>query len=166
MVWLQEREATAPNPLDLVEEMVGANDWPFQRASESELMVEVDGRWCGYYLYFVWRAEMSALVFSCLFDQKVPAHRRAAVYELLARVNETLWLGHFELASEDGTAMFRHTVPLRGLSGPSAELLEDLVDAAVDQCEHFYPALQMVLWGGRPVEEAVQAALMETLGEA
>ncbi len=166
MEWLQEREAIAPNPLDLVEELVGANDWPFKRASESELMVEVDGRWCGYYLHFVWRAEMSALVFSCLFDQKVPTHRRAAVYELLARVNETLWLGHFELASEDGTAMFRHTVPLRGLSGPSAELLEDLVDAAVDECERFYPALQMVLWGGRPAAEAVQAALMETLGEA
>ncbi len=38
--------------------------------------------------------------------------------------------------------------------------------AAVGECERFYPALQMVIWGGRSVEEAVQAALMETLGEA
>ena len=30
----------------------------------------------------------------------------------------------------------------------------------------FYPALQMVLWGGRSVGEAVEAALMETVGEA
>ena len=46
------------------------------------------------------------------------------------------------------------------------EQLEDLVDAAVGECERFYPALQMVVWGGRSVDEALSAALMETVGEA
>jgi hypothetical protein len=166
MVWLEERQATRPNPLDLVEELIGANDWRFERPSDCELMAEIDGQWCGYYLYFVWREEMNAITFSCHFDQKVPFHRRTPIYELLARVNERLWLGHFELASEDGAALFRHTLSLRGFAGVSAEVLEDLVDVAVEECERFYPALQMVLWGGRPVGEAVEAALMETQGEA
>ena len=166
MVWLQERQEPSGNPLDVLEELVGANDWQFERASDSELMVEIDGRWCGYHLCFVWREELGAVFFTCQFDQKVPPHRRASVYELLARVNEILWMGHFNLSSEDGLAMFRHTVPLRGLHWVSAELLEDLIDAALSECERFYPAFQMVLWGGRSVEEALHAALMETKGEA
>ena len=62
--------------------------------------------------------------------------------------------------------LYRHTVLLRGLRGASVEQLEDLVDAAVNECERFYPALQMVVWGGRSVDEALSAALMETVGEA
>lgn len=166
MEWLQEGQVTSSNPLDLLEELVSANNWVFQRGSDSELMVEIEGRWCGYYLFFVWRADLGAVSFSCHFDQKVSAQSRGAVYELLARVNETLWLGHFDMTSDDGTVMFRHTVLLRGLRGASVEQLEDLVDAAVGECERFYPALQMVVWGGRPVAEALAAALMETFGEA
>jgi hypothetical protein len=163
---LHASQETSPNPLDLLEELVSANDWNFQRSSDSELMVQVEGRWCGYYLLFKWREDLGAICFSCHFDSKIPAHSRGLVYELLGRVNETLWLGHFDLTSDDGTAMFRHTVLLRGLRGASVEQLEDLVDAAVSECERFYPALQMVVWGGRPVDEALAAALMETLGEA
>jgi hypothetical protein len=36
----------------------------------------------------------------------------------------------------------------------------------VGECERYYPPLQMVVWVGRPVDEALAAALMETLGEA
>jgi hypothetical protein len=166
MVWLQERQDPPGNPLDILEELVGANEWPFQRASDCELMVEIQGHWCCYYLYFVWRDDLSAVLFTCQFDQKVPAQRLGVVYELLARVNEIIWMGHFNISIDDGLAMFRHTVPLRGMRGASAELMEDMIDSAVGECERFYPALQMVLWGGRSVEEALQAALMETQGEA
>jgi len=55
---------------------------------------------------------------------------------------------------------------LRGQVGASVEQLEDLVDTAVTESERFYPALQMVVWGGRPVSEALQASLMEPMGEA
>jgi hypothetical protein len=88
------------------------------------------------------------------------------VNDLLVTANEKLWLGHFDLFAEEGSVVFRHTVPLRGLSGVSVEQLEDLVDTAVQECERFYPALQLVLWGGYSVEQAISVALMDTLGEA
>ncbi len=62
--------------------------------------------------------------------------------------------------------MFRHTVLLRGAGGVAAEQLEDLVDIAVAECERFYPAFQLLLWGGKSPEEAVAAAMLETVGEA
>ena len=156
----------APNPLDIVEEIVAANQWPFDRTSEDELVVEITGKWCDYRLYFMWRDDLSALHFTCAFDARVPDTRRREVHDLLALVNEKLWLGHFDVSLEEGMPMFRHTVPLRGLSGASVEQLEDLVDSAFTECERFYPAFQFVIWGGKSAQEAIAAALFETVGEA
>ena len=154
------------NPLDLLEELISANDWPFERHNDCELTVEFSGRWCHYHMFFVWQEKVSAMFFSCHFDARVPEGKRARVYELLGQVNEKLWLGHFDLPSDDAAPMFRHTVPMRGLLGTSVEQLEDLVDTALIECERFYPALQLVVWGGQTVGEALDAALMETVGEA
>ena len=75
MEWLQEDRGASHNPIDLLEELVRANDWTFERPTETELMVEVEGRWCGYYLLFIWRVDVGAVCFSCHFDQKLPARR-------------------------------------------------------------------------------------------
>ena len=161
-----ESTAFFGNPIDLVEEIVSANEWTHDRASEEELVVEISGRWCDYRLYFVWQEELCAMHFSCGFDMKVPKGRRAAVYELLALANEKLWLGHFDLSSDDNTPAFRHAVLLRGVGPGSGEQVEDLVDIAVSECERFYPAFQLVLWGGKRAPEAITAAMIDPLGEA
>ena len=166
MVMTAERRDPSSNPLEILEELVSANDWLFDRRSESEMLVEIAGRWCRYQLSFLWDDELSAIQFACYFDARVPTSRRTAVHELLAEVNEKLWLGHFDLNSEDGEMFFRHTMPFRGVASASIEQLEDLLDAGIIECERFYPALQLVLWGGESVELAMAAALMETVGEA
>ena len=154
------------NPIDVLEELVDANEWRFDRNSAEEMVVELTGRWCDYRLYFVWQEDLSAISFSCIVDLRVPAHRRASFLELLGVVNEKLWLGHFDVTSDEGMPMFRHTVPFRGVRGASVEQLEDLVDAAFTECERFFPAFQFVLWGGKTPEQAVEAAMLETVGEA
>ena len=55
---------------------------------------------------------------------------------------------------------------MRGASALSAEQLEDLLDIAINECERFYPALQLVVWGGRSVADAMTVARMDTIGEA
>lgn len=161
-----ETTATTHNPLDIVEEMVAANEWPFERASEDEMIVEIGGRWCEYRLFFVWQNDVSAMQFSCQFDMKVPSARKAAVHELLAEVNGRMWLGHFDVCSEEHTPMFRQTLLLRGTRAASVEQIEDLVEIAVAECERYYPAFQFVIWGGKSATEAVSAAILDTLGEA
>ena len=94
------------NPLDLMEEIVGANDWIFDRASQDEMAVEITGRWCDYRLLFLWQEDMGALHFSCLLESRVPVEKRREVSLLLALLNERMWLGHFDLSSEDGSAGF------------------------------------------------------------
>lgn len=162
----QTRIETPNNPLDVLEELVSANDWNFERHSECELMVQVSGRWCDYHMYVVWDRQMNAMFVSCQLDQRVPETKRSVVYELLVSINEDLWLGHFDFVRDEGTTMYRHAIPMRGAAGLSAEQLEDLVDVAIHECERFYPALQLVVWGGRSVAEAVMVARMDTHGEA
>jgi len=154
------------NPLDVLEELVDANEWHFDRNSAEEMVVELSGRWCNYSLYFVWQEDLSAISFSCIVDLRVPEHRRQGFLELLGAVNEKLWLGHFDLCVEEPVPTFRHTVLLRGVNGVAVEQLEDLVDIAVTECERFYPAFQFLLWGGKSPREAVEAAMLETVGEA
>jgi hypothetical protein len=41
-----------------------------------------------------------------------------------------------------------------------------MVNVALSESERFYPAFQFVIWGGKPPEEAVAAALIDPVGEA
>lgn len=154
------------NPLDLIEQLVCSNDWAFDRRSEEELAVEVPGQWCNYSLYFAWREALGAMHFTCAFDMKVPVTKHPQVYELLAAINEKLWIGHFSLWEEDCTPMFRHTSLIKGGFGLDPEQVEEIVDIAVSECERFYPAFQFLIWGGKTAKEAIAAAMLDTVGEA
>lgn len=159
-------DARPSHPLDVIERMVSGNDWLFDRTSDEEMAVQVPGRWCDYSLYFAWNESVRAMHFTCAFDLRVAAGRRTRVLELLALINERMWLGHFGLAMDDGVPMFRGALPLRGTRGPAPEQMEDLVDTALEECERFYPAFQYVIWGGKNPAEALQAAMVDTVGEA
>jgi hypothetical protein len=48
----------------------------------------------------------------------------------------------------------------------SFEQAEAISEAAIEECERFYPVFQFVLWGGKSPTEAISAALIDTAGEA
>ena len=161
-----DEKTSSDNPLELLVEIVGANDWAYERSGSDELSVEINGRWCNYRLFFIWQAEIGALHFSCVFETRIDEESYKPVYALLAAINEKLWLGHFDISSEDGVPMFRHTLLLRGAGPASVEQLEDLVDISVSESDRYYPAFQFVIWGGKTPKEALDAALIEVVGEA
>ncbi len=163
---LAQATSRAVNPLDLLEEMADTQGWPHVRSADDEFVVEPSRRWCAYRLHFLWQKDLDALHLHCGIDTRVPEGKRREINDLLANINERLWLGHFEVCSEDGTPTFRHTLLTRGQFAPGAEQLEDLVEAALDECDRYYPAFQFVLWGGQAPEDAINAALIDTVGEA
>ncbi len=163
---LQLDRDRSTNPLDILEQIIAANEWAFERRSDGEMAAEAPGKWCDYGLHFSWSHEISAMAFTCAFDMKVPAERREKLYELLALANDRLWIGHFGIEAEDGVPVFRHSVLLRGAQGASAESLEDMVDIAITECERFFPAFQFVLWGGKSPAEALAASMLDCVGEA
>ena len=154
------------NPLDIIEQIVTANEWPFDRQADDELNVGVEGSWTRYHLWFAWREEHEALQFSCAFDLKVRKEKVTAVHTLMALMNEKLWLGHFDLWAQEGLLMFRHALVFSGGAEATSAQLEDVVEAGLRESERFYPAIQFALWGGKGPNEAIAAAMLETEGEA
>ena len=161
-----ELQVVSKNPLDLAEQLVMNRDWLFDRPVDEELVAEVQGTWCNYRIWFTWQPDLGVLIFSCAYDVKVHPRHCEKLYPLLAAVNEKLWLGHFDLSSDDGVIMYRHAQLLRGAQSATPEQLEDLMDIAITECNRFYPAFQSVLWGGNSITEALEIALLDTVGEA
>lgn len=163
---LEQAGGHMANPLDILEELASTQGWPHMRAADDEFVTEPSRRWCAYRLHFIWQKDLDALHLHCGIDVKVPEGKRRDINDLLASINERLWLGHFEVSADDPMPTFRHTLLTRGQFAPGVEQLEDLVEAALDECDRYYPAFQFVLWAGRPAEEAISAALIDTVGEA
>ena len=137
------------NPLEVVEHMATGNNWPFERSGEDEIALVVTGRWTEYQLSFTWMREIEALHLACAFDMKVPELRLAEVQQLVALINEQLWIGHFDVWMQNGMVMFRHALVLAGGVAASGRQCEAVLASALDACERYYPAFQFVVWAGK-----------------
>lgn len=162
---LSGAEPAAVNPLDVIEEVALGREWQVDRCSEVELAVEAPGHWCNYGLYFAWAEDMQALHFSCALDMRVPDRARPQVLELINQLNDRLWIGHFSLWMEQALPVFRHTLLTPELRMGS-DMLNSLIDMALAEAERFYPAFQFIIWGGKSAKEAMEAAMLDTVGHA
>lgn len=154
------------NPVDVIEWVAASREWAFERSCDDEIAVAVAGVWTDYAVSFSWLENIEALHLGCAFDLKIPAHRRAEVHQLLARINETLLVGHFDLWQQEGAVMFRHALLLSGGAEPTSQQAERMLAMALESCERFYQAFQFVIWADKPAEEAMACAIFETAGEA
>lgn len=159
-------EAEHDNPIDTVEQLVAEQDWPFERCGDADLAVCVSGSWCDYNLAFARNADNETLTLTAAFDFRVAKARRGELCVLLSLVNERLTLGHFDLAAAEGMILYRNAVPLGGGARTAQGQCEQMLQAALDACERFYPAFQFVLWGGKSAEDAMAGAILDCRGEA
>ena len=154
------------NPIDVVEEVIYSKKWTFSRADDYELVAEIASKWCQYRFYFTWSEQIRAISLTVTFDLKFPHAKIKDAQELLALINEKLWIGHFDITSKNGIPAYRHTV----LSFPEDEVLhhqlENLVDIAIYECEKFYPAFQLVLFEDSDPGKALAISTFDTIGVA
>jgi hypothetical protein len=156
----------ANNPLDVVERMAVGNNWPFERTGEDEIALVVTGKWTNYQVSFTWMNDIEALHLASAFEMKVPEPRLGEVQQLIALINEQLWIGHFDVWTQNGMVMFRHALVLAGGAAASGRQCEAVLASAVDSCERYYPAFQFVIWAGKGAREAMDSVMFETSGEA
>ena len=154
------------NPIDIVEDVIHSKNWTFSRADDHELVAEIAAHWCQYRLYFSWSEQIKAISFTVTFDLKFPAFKSKNAYELLARINENLWIGHFDITSKNGIPAYRHTVLEPHENELLHKQLEDLVDIAIYECEKYYPAFQLVLFEDSQPKDALKLCAIDVLGRA
>lgn len=155
----------ASNPVDLVEQVAGAHDWACERTHDDELTLNVAGNWTDYRVSMNWRGDLETLHIACAFDFKIPETRLIEVYKLVAQINEQLWIGHFDVWTQEGLIMFRHALMLNDTVATPGQC-EALLRAGLEACERYYQAFQFVVWAGKGSREALAGTMFQTAGQA
>jgi hypothetical protein len=153
-------------PVDMLVSLFEARGWPCDYVGEDEISGEIKGSWASYTVRGIWRREDHVLQLLCLPDIRIPDDKRGAVFELLALVNEQLWVGHFDIWSNGGVLLYRHGLLLGDEGLLSLAQAQVAVEAAIEECDRFYPAFQFILWGDKTPEEALAASMVDAAGEA
>ncbi len=154
------------HPIDIVESLACDHAWEFDRVTEDQIAMAVEGQWRTYSLTLAWSPQDETLRLICTFEMEPPAARMPALYELVNRCNDMVWTGAFTWWDEQKLMVWRYGLCLAGgqIAGP--EQIDRLIASAVLAAERFYPAFQVALWGDKSPAEAVQVAIAEAYGRA
>ena len=154
------------DPLDVVEHVLSAENLTFDRTEDGDLAFALAGDWKDYELWFAWRPEADCLQLCLSLDMRAGKPVRVDSYELLALINQRIWLGHFELWADDGEVVFRHALSVPHGERPTLAQAASMIDAAVEAADRFYPAFDFLLNGGKSPQDAMAACMFETAGQA
>mgnify|MGYP001554304881 CR=1 FL=1 len=166
-LYLDDEVDAAADPLETVEAVIGSDDrFTCERADDGDIHFSFKCAWGETVGYFSFREELPALLFTLGFDLQAPVSRRDEAIKLAAQINENLWLGHFDVWSDDGTIIFRHAMPMIGRENISVGEVQAMLAAALDAAERFQPAFHFLILAGMPAGDAANAALFEVVGAA
>jgi hypothetical protein len=166
-LFLDDEVSDSSDPMETVEMVISSDDrFSTERAEDGDVHFSFKSAWGETSGYFSYRAELPALLFTLGFDTQAPVSRRTEAMKLAARINENLWLGHFDVWADDGTIIFRHAMPMIGRDMISIGEIQAMLAAALDAADRFQPAFNFLILADLPAEQAAEAALFETCGEA
>lgn len=153
-------------PIDMLSAIFQARGWLCDGGQVDEIACEVPGSWGKYQLRASYHSDDNTMHLLCVPDIRVSADKMAPFYELIARINEMMWLGHFDLWSKTALLSYRHSVLLSDGGHLGLDQAQTLIEHAMNECDRFYPAFQFVLWSDKTPQQALDDALIEAAGEA
>ncbi len=154
------------HPIDIVEHLAEHHDWDFDRIGDDQIAMAVEGQWRTYSITLAWSNYDETLRMVCSFEMEPPTERESELYELLNKMNDQCWAGAFTYWANQKLMVYRYGLVLAGGQTASPDQIDTMINAAVMSAERYYPAIQLVTWGNRDPEEAMQVAIAEAYGRA
>ncbi|CUH45655.1 MULTISPECIES: YbjN domain-containing protein [Ruegeria] len=154
------------HPIDIVEHLAEHHDWDFDRIGDDQIAMAVEGQWRTYSITLAWSNYDETLRMVCSFEMEPPSERENVLYELLNKMNDQCWAGAFTYWANQKLMVYRYGLVLAGGQMASPEQIDTMITAAVLSAERYYPAIQLVTWGNRDPEDAMQVAIAEAYGRA
>ncbi len=152
------------HPIDLVETLAALNSWDFDRVADDQIAMVITGNWRNYALSLVWSEYDEILKLVCTFDLDPPKKQVSKLHEALDLANDRCWSGAFTLWPEEKSMVFRYGLNLSGGASATGAQIDSMVGDCLDSCERFYPAFQLVCWGGEDPKTAMKIAFERTYG--
>ena len=81
------------HPIDIVETLAQNHAWEFDRVTDDQIAMAVEGQWRTYSLTLAWSAQDETLRLICTFEMEPPEGRISALYDVLNRCNDMVWTG-------------------------------------------------------------------------
>lgn len=154
------------HPIDIVETLAAHHDWDFDRIADDQIAMAVEAQWRTYSITLAWSAYDRTLRLICTFEMEPPEARQPQLLAALNRVNDACWAGAFTFWKEQQLMVYRYGLLLGEEQSAGAEQIDRMISTAVLACERYYPAFQLVVWGDREPEQAMQIAIAEAYGRA
>ena len=154
------------HPLDVVESLAASHAWEFDRVTQDQIAMAVEGQWRTYALTLAWSPQDETLRLICTFEMEPPAGRMGELYDVLNRCNDMVWTGAFTWWDEQRLMVWRYGLCLAGGQVAGPEQIDVLIAQAVMASERFYPAFQLVTWAGHTPADAMKVAIAEAYGRA
>jgi hypothetical protein len=154
------------HPIDIVETLAQHHAWEFDRVTDDQIAMAVEGQWRTYSLTLAWSAQDETLRLICTFEMEPPEDKIEGLYDVLNRCNDMVWTGAFTWWAEQKLMVWRYGLLLAGGQMAGPEQIDKLIASAVTASERFYPAFQMVSWGDQTPAQAMKVAIAEAYGRA
>lgn len=154
------------HPIDIVETLAEHHAWDFDRITEDQIAMAVEGQWRTYSITLAWSSQDETLRLICTFEMEPPEGRMGELYETLNRTNDLCWAGAFTYWVEQKLMVWRYGLVLAGGQVAGPEQIDRLITTAVITAERFYPAFQLVAWSDQTPAQAMQVAIAEAYGRA
>tara|TARA_R110002096_G_scaffold416576_2_gene619496 strand:- start:346143 stop:346643 length:501 start_codon:yes stop_codon:yes gene_type:complete len=166
MLSVDELNESTSNPLDTLEILISQNEWPYERIGNEEIVAAISGQWCDFHMRYVWLSDKNILQFAGQLDVRIQDRKREQVLEVMTQVNERVDLGFFGVWSDDETIMFRHSIVPPTDGADMAAACDLVTRSIIAEIDRYFPVFQFVIWGGKSASEAIEAAMLETVGNA
>ena len=154
------------HPIDIVETLAEHHAWEFDRITDDQIAMSVEGQWRTYSLTLAWSSEDETLRLICTFEMDPPVARMAELYDVLNRCNDMVWTGAFTYWTEQKLMVWRYGLLLAGGQTAGPDQIDRLISSAVLAAERFYPAFQLVSWADKSPADAIKVAIAEAYGRA
>ncbi|MGB0438734.1 MAG: YbjN domain-containing protein [Paracoccaceae bacterium] len=154
------------HPINIVEALACTHAWEFDRITDDQIAMSIEGQWRTYAITLVWCETDQTLRLLCTFEMAPPAEALPKLYEGLNAVNDRSWCGSFTWWADHQVMIFRYGLMQAEDVLATPDQIDRMIMAAVTTCERYYPAFQLMIYDDQTPEQALQIAIADAYGRA
>jgi hypothetical protein len=155
------------NLIDVTETLASKTALYFRRVDDNELFIQLKSGKLEYNLSVILKQDYEMLYFSNDLNLKnIPKEKHLAVVDAIAKANERIWVGHFDLISTDNRIVFSLTIPCISSFFADENVIESIIQLVIDECDRFYHYFSMIIENRESIDSSINSLFLESAGEA
>ena len=101
------------DPIDIVETLATHYDWDFDRITEDQIAMAIEGSWRTYGVTLSWTTFDETLRIICSFDLSPPKEKLNKLLETLNLANNKVWNGSFVFAKKQNLMVLKTLIKIK-----------------------------------------------------